>query len=72
MQVVCAGEAGFVAGVTRFFHRLWVIMAAVRDRPGVVFEVCKATPLPYSLLGSAPGPCARLVRIVPAVPRSGP
>jgi hypothetical protein len=28
-----------VAGVTRFFHRLWVIVAAVRDCPGVVFEV---------------------------------
>jgi len=60
-----------VAGVTRFFHRLWVIVAAVRDRPGVVFEVCLATPLPYSLLGSGPGPCARFVGIVPAVPRPG-
>ena len=60
-----------MAGVTRFFHRLWVIVAAVRDRPGVVFEVCLATPLPYSLLGSGPGPCARFVGIVPAVPRPG-
>ena len=32
-----------MAGVTRFFHRLWVIVAAVRDCPGVVFEVCGAT-----------------------------
>ena len=72
MQVVCAGEAGFVAGVTRFFHRLWVIVAAVRDCPGVVFEVFGATPLPYSLLGSAPGPRARFVRIVLAPPRLRP
>jgi hypothetical protein len=34
-----------VAGVTRFFHRLWVIVAAVRDCPGVVFEVCGGNPV---------------------------